>query len=69
MTNDWKTFSPEQYARISELEAEVSRLKQLHYDIYEVWAGSEGLPCETISESYLCVLIRKMVALAVEGKS
>jgi hypothetical protein len=51
------------------IEMECDRLRKLHHDIYEVYAGSEGLPCETISESYLCVLIRKMVALAVEGKS
>jgi hypothetical protein len=63
-----RLFDEQSTKRIKDVEAEVKRLKQLHHDIYEVYAGSEGLPCETISESYLCVLIRKMVALAVEGK-
>jgi hypothetical protein len=48
---------------------EVARLKQLHHDIYEVYAGSEGLPCQTASEGYLCGLISKMAELAAEGKS
>jgi hypothetical protein len=61
--------SPSQGEVEAALIRECARLRKLHHDIYEVYAGSEGLPCETISESYLCVLIRKMVALAVEGKS
>jgi ABC-type Fe3+-hydroxamate transport system substrate-binding protein len=56
------------YQQIDELKAEVARLKQLHYDIYEVWGGSEGLPCVTASEHYLCSLLKQMKDMAAEGK-
>ena len=47
---------------------ELRRLHQICRDIYEVWAGSEGIPVpETAAEAYLLQLIEQMRDLAKEG--
>lgn len=48
---------------------EIDRLQAAHREIYEVWAGSEGLPCETASEAYLCRLIVQMKDIAANAIS
>ena len=49
-------------------EVEMRRLHQICRDIYEVWAGSEGIPVpETAPEAYLLQLIEQMRDLAKEG--
>lgn len=54
--------------RRRKLEAENERLRELHHQIYEVWAGSEGLVASTASEAYQMRLIEEMRDLAAEGK-
>lgn len=40
------------------MSEEESRLRQVCRDIYEVWAGSEGVPApETAAEAYLLRLV------------
>lgn len=50
------------------LEAEAERLRQVCRNVYEVWAGSEGLPMpETAPEAYLRQLVIQMKDEAKEG--
>ena len=51
-----------------ELHAEVTHLRQVCRNVYEVWAGSEGIPMpETCTEAYLMQLIDQMIVEAKEG--
>ena len=51
-----------------EAAAELRRLHQICREVYEVWAGSEGIPVpETAVEAYLLRLIEQMRDLAKEG--
>ena len=46
-----------------------SELRHAMHDIYEVYAGSEGIPRpETCSEAYLYELVKEMVAIAAKHK-
>ena len=54
--------------RIIELEQENAALKQVCRNVYEVWAGSEGIPePETCPEAYLLQLVEQMRDEAKEG--
>lgn len=47
---------------------EIARLRQVCRDVYEVWAGSEGIPLpETVVEAYLLKLIEQMRDEAKKG--
>ena len=49
-------------------ESEVTRLRQVCRNVYEVWAGSEGIPMpETCAEGYLLQLVEQMRDEAKEG--
>lgn len=49
-------------------ESEVTRLRQVCRNVYEVWAGSEGTPMpETCAEGYLLQLVEQMRDEAKEG--
>ena len=49
-------------------EDEVERLRQVCRNVYEVWAGSEGIPePKTCPEAYLIQLIEQMRDAAKEG--
>ena len=51
-----------------ELAGEVEFLRQVCRNVYEVWAGSEGIPePETAAEAYLHSLVIKMRDEAKEG--
>ena len=53
---------------IPEAAAELRRLHQICREIYEVWAGSEGIPVpETAPEAYLLQLVEQMRDIAKEG--
>lgn len=53
---------------IQEAAAELSRLQQCCRDVYEVWAGSEGIPePQTATEAYLLSLVEQMRDAAKEG--
>lgn len=48
--------------------AELRRLHQCCRDVYEVWAGSEGIPePQTAVEAYLLRLVEQMRDIAKEG--
>ena len=48
--------------------AELRRLHQCCRDVYEVWAGSEGVPePQTAVEAYLLSLVEQMRDAAKEG--
>lgn len=48
--------------------AELRRLHQCCRDVYEVWAGSEGIPePQTAAEAYLLSLVEQMRDAAKEG--
>ena len=50
------------------LKAENERLHQFHRDIYEVWAGSEGIgKPATAREAYIIQLIEEMRDISSEG--
>lgn len=51
-------------ARIHKLEQEIEQLKNGMREIYEVWAGSEGLVDTTASEAYQMHLIEEMRDIA-----
>ena len=52
----------------NEAADEITRLRQVCRNVYEVWAGSEGIPVpETASEGYLLRLIEQMRDAAKEG--
>ncbi len=47
---------------------ELRRLHQCCRDVYEVWAGSEGIPePQTAAEAYLLSLVEQMRDAAKEG--
>ncbi len=50
------------------MNEELRRLQQICRDIYEVWAGSEGIPePQTAVEAYLLSLVEQMRDIAKEG--
>ena len=52
----------------AKLRDEMRRLHQCLRNVYEVWAGSEGIPAPTkASEAYLLSLVEKMRDAAKEG--
>lgn len=52
----------------SEAANELRRLHQCLRNVYEVWAGSEGIPAPTVaSEAYLLSLVEQMRDAAKEG--
>jgi len=52
----------------SEADSELRRLHQCLRNVYEVWAGSEGIPAPTVaSEAYLLSLVEQMRDAAKEG--
>ena len=54
--------------KLVELLQEVARLKQVCRDVYEVWAGSEGIPEPVYaSEAYVLSLVEQMRDYAKEG--
>lgn len=58
----------EEIASWERLNAEVNRLHQCLRNVYEVWAGSEGIPAPTVaSEAYLLSLVEQMRDAAKEG--
>ena len=70
MTSDERIAAVLRFAEIVEAQAaaELRRLHQICRDIYEVWAGSEGIPVpETAPEAYLLQLVEQMRDLAKEG--
>ena len=63
-TETWKTPDPDSL----EAADEIARLRQVCRNVYEVWAGSEGIPVpETCAEGYLLQLVEKMRDEAKEG--
>ena len=49
-------------------ESEVARVRQVCRNVYEVWAGSEGIPKpQTAVEAYLLRLVEQMRDEAKEG--
>jgi len=53
---------------LEETQAEIERIRQVCRNVYEVWAGSEGLPMpETAPEAYLRQLVIQMADEAKEG--
>ena len=55
---------------LAQEESEVTRLRQVCRNVYEVWAGSEGVPMpETCTEGYLLHLIEQMRDEAKAGLS
>ena len=62
-----KNCTPEVTARlrsravVAVLVEEIERLRQVARNVYEVWAGSEGIPMpETAPEAYLLRLVEQM---------
>ena len=54
--------------QLDDLSGEVTRLKQVCRNVYEVWAGSDGIPKpETAGEKYLLRKIMEMRDEAKEG--
>jgi len=51
-------------AAIARAERAEAKLKEALREIYEVYAGSEGLPASTASEAYLTRLILEMAKIA-----
>ena len=48
---------------------EIETMRQAMHDIYEVYAGSEGVPCPgTCAEAYLYELLMEMVSIAAKHK-
>ena len=59
---------PDDGRREPTLHEEIARLRQVCRNVYEVWAGSEGIPMpETCTEAYLMQLIDQMIAEVKEG--
>jgi len=53
---------------IIDASVELRRLHQCLRNVYEVWAGSEGIPAPTVaSEAYLLSLVEQMRDAAKEG--
>ena len=58
----------QQQSEAYRLAAELRRLHQCLRNVYEVWAGSEGIPAPTVaSEAYLLSLVEQMRDAAKEG--
>ena len=56
------------WAEYCAMKEEVARLHQCCRDVYEVWAGSEGIPePQTAAEAYLLSLVEQMRDAAKEG--
>ena len=54
--------------QVCDAEEEIRRLRQVCRDVYEVWAGSEGIPMpETAAEAYLLQLVEQMRDAAKKG--
>ena len=54
--------------RAEKAEAKNAALHQCLRNVYEVWAGSEGIPAPTVaSEAYLLSLVEQMRDAAKEG--
>jgi len=50
------------------IKAQRNQLRNNLYEIYEVWAGSEGIPIpETAAEAYLVRLVEQMRDISKEG--
>lgn len=69
-----KNCTPEVTARlrsravVAVLVEEIERLRQVARNVYEVWAGSEGIPMpETAPEAYLLRLVEQMRDEAKNG--
>ena len=61
--------SSEMAAGYGEAAAEIEKLRAAMHDIYEVYAGSEGIPRPvTCSEAYLYELVREMARIAAKHK-
>jgi hypothetical protein len=55
-------------AVVATLIGEVERLRQVARNVYEVWAGSDGIPMpETAAEGYLLHLVEQMRDEAKNG--
>lgn len=55
-------------AYIATIGRDVERLRKVARNVYEVWAGSEGIPMpETVSEAYLLQLVEQMRDEAKNG--
>lgn len=53
---------------LAAMTSERDGLKQVCRNVYEVWAGSEGVPVpETCAEAYLLQLVEQMRDAAKEG--
>jgi len=68
---EWNRF-PNKFGRMTAhaqiLERELAALHQCLRNVYEVWAGSEGIPAPTVaSEAYLLSLVEQMRDAAKEG--
>src|SRR5271163_421669 len=50
----------------AKLNARIASLEAALRDVYEIYAGSEGLPESTASEAYLTRLVRQMAHRAAE---
>ena len=51
---------------LERLQARIAALEAALRDVYEIYAGSEGLPESTASEAYLARLVRQMAHRAAE---
>ena len=54
--------------QVCDAEEEIRRLRQVVRNVYEVWAGSEGIPMpETAAEAYMLQLLEQMRDEAKNG--
>ena len=69
--NDWDGWAKpmvDDGRREPSLQDEIARLRQVCRNVYEVWAGCDGIPVpETCAEAYLLQLVEKMRDEAKEG--
>jgi len=64
----WLTMRERSRDMNAEAASELRRLHQCLRNVYEVWAGSEGIPAPTVaSEAYLLSLVEQMRDAAKEG--
>ena len=66
----WPLDAAREWVGLTNDEAanELRRLHQCLRNVYEVWAGSEGIPAPTVaSEAYLLSLVEQMREAAREG--
>ena len=68
-TSHPEIYKTAQEEEIERLRAENEKLRRAMHDIYEVYAGSEGIP-EPVgcAEAYLLKLLMDMVEIAAEHK-